>query len=57
VVCKFNSKCNQNTSFEDLTFTDIPTANHDLPDVLNKVLINIISAVPIIDTIKLDEIL
>jgi len=52
-VCKFNSKCNQNNSFEDLTFNDIPT---DLPDVINNFLINITSGIPVIDTIKLDEI-
>jgi len=33
-----------------------PLLTHDLPDVINNSLINIISAIPVIDTIKLDEI-
>jgi len=53
----FSSTVNAiNNSFEDLTFNDIPTAIHDLPDVINTFLINITSPIPVIDTIKLDEI-
>ena len=49
-ICKFNSK--QNNTFEDVTFNNIPTANHDLPDVINNFLINFTSGIPEIDTIN-----
>jgi len=58
IMCASECVCVRLTALSDiyLTFNDISISNHDLPDVINNVLINITSAIPVIDTIKLGEI-
>ena len=52
-ICKFNKKVQ--STFEHVTYADIPVNKHKLPDVINNFFTNITSAIPALNTNKLTE--
>src|SRR5208282_4975050 len=47
-ICKFNKKVL--STFEHVTYADIPVNKHKLPDVINNFFTNITSAIPALNT-------